>query len=61
MWYNVINNIYKNVYCMQYFITVLIYCILRVQYFASTLTDSVGEGAASQTEHMHAHYTCIFI
>ena len=33
---------------MQYFITVFVYCILREQYLASTLTDSVGEGAASQ-------------
>ena len=52
-WMKGIDNIYNTVYCMQYFIAVFVYCILRAQFLASTPTGRVGEGAGSQTDIEH--------
>ena len=46
--------------CMENFITVFVSCILRSQYVASTLTDSVGEGEGSQREHMRTIHIYVY-
>ena len=53
MYYNYINNVYNTVYCMQYFITVFVYCTVSGVY---TDYSSVGEGATSQRDNTYALY-----
>ena len=60
MYYDVFIVTFTILYIVSsFFITVFVYCKLRVQYLASTPTDSVGDWCSeSEGQRTHEHYTC---